>query len=235
MLVPVAGTYDAAEVNRRHVPPVPKSLREQDPKKFPPVYIFNVGPRRHEFPPLNQGARFLEACPKDKPYSEPLVLRNIEMEPYDLADGGGNMAWHQEDGIDKAKGLIHEGRGGLSIDAEDLSWWGVFVSENEVPTKKELADARAKLNKMLRLIYDTGSGLKQRGHVFPVNSRDPEIYNEAAELIGQAPLFGVSDHTMSKCLFCKESIVEGAVLCKHCGSRQDSDEAKKLRAAAARG
>lgn len=230
MLVPVAGTYDAAEVNRRRVPPVPKSLREQDPRKFPPVYIFNVGPRRHEFPPLSRGARFLEACPKGRPYAEPLVLRNIEMEPYDLADGAGNMAWLEEDGIDKARALIHEGRGGLSIDAEDLSWWGVFVTENEEPTKKELADARTKLNRMLRLIYDTGSALKLRGHVFPVNSRDPELYNEAAELLGQSPLFGVADHTMAHCVFCKESIIEGAVLCKHCGQRQDSKEAGELRA-----
>ena len=121
MLVPVAGRYDAAEVNRRRVPPVPKSLREQDPRKFPPVYVFNVGPRRHEFPPLNQGLRILEACPKGQLYSKPLVFRNIEMEPYDLADGAGNMAWLEEDGIDKAKALIHEGRGGLSIDADLLN------------------------------------------------------------------------------------------------------------------
>ncbi|MGA9673098.1 MAG: hypothetical protein WBQ94_28120, partial [Terracidiphilus sp.] len=70
MLVPVAGNYDAAEVNRRRVPPIPKTLREQDPKRFPPVYIFNVGPRRHEFPPLNRGSRWLEACPKGQEHSE---------------------------------------------------------------------------------------------------------------------------------------------------------------------
>jgi hypothetical protein len=230
MLVPVAGRYDAAEVNRRRVPPVPKSLREQDPRKFPPVYVFNVGPRRHEFPPLNKGLRVLEACPKGEPYSTPLVFRNIEMEPYDLADGAGNMAWLEEDGIDKAKALIHEGRGGLSIDAEDLTWWGVFVTENEEPTKKELDGARKKVHQMLRLVYDTGSNLKLRGHVFPVNSRDPELYNEAAELLGQSPLFGVAEHTMGKCVFCKEPIIEGALLCRHCGSRQDSKEAGEIKA-----
>jgi len=229
MLVPVSGNYDASEVNRRQVPPVPKSLAKQDPERFPPVYIFNVGPRRHEFPPSNRGVRYLEACPKGQPYSKPLVFRNIEMEPYDLADGAGNMAWHQEDGIDKARAIIHEGRGGLSLDAEDLTWWGVFVTENERPTQKELADARRKLNSMLRLIYDAGAALKSRGHVFPVTSRDPELYNEAAELLGQAPLFGVSDHTMAKCLFCKESIIEGALLCKHCGQRQDSKEAQEIK------
>jgi hypothetical protein len=230
MLVPVSGNYDAREVNRRQIPPVPKSLREQDPRKFPRVFIFNVGPRRHEFPPSNRGVRYLEACPKGEDYSKPLIMRNIEMEPYDLADGAGNMAWNQEDGLEKAKAIIHEGRGGLSLDAEDLTWWGVFVTENEEPTKKELADARKKLHSMLRLIYDSGSALKSRGHVFPVTSRDPELYNEAAELLGQAPLFGVSDHTMGKCLFCKESIIEGALLCKHCGQRQDSKEALEIKA-----
>jgi hypothetical protein len=37
---------------------------------------------------------------------------------------------------------------------------------------------------------------------------------------------------MGKCLFCKEPIIEGAVLCRHCGSRQDSKEAGEIKAKA---
>jgi hypothetical protein len=227
MLVPVKGNFDPSEVNRRRVPPIPKSLREQDPDRFPPVYIFNVGPRRHEFPPSEKGLRYLEACPAGKPYSKPLMLRCIEMEVYDLADGGGNMARLEEEGIDKALALIHSGVG-ISLDTPNLEWLGVFVSENETPTQKEIAEAKKKLMQYMRLVYDKGSELVQQGtRVDPI---DRAIYNEAAQILGKSSMFGVDEHMMAKCAFCQESIVEGAVLCRHCGSRQDSEEAKKLRA-----
>ena len=229
MLVPVTGNINPAEMNRRQVPPLPKQLAEQDPKKFPPVYIFNVGPRRHEFPPSERGARYLEACPKDRPYSEPLVMRNIEMEIYDLADGGGNMGRLQEDGLEKALALVHGGPSGagLSIDTPNLEWFGVFVSENQKPTKEEIERARGKLNQMLRLVYDRGSEALQQGvRVDPI---DRAIYNEASQALGMKPLFGVSDHTFDRCVFCKETIQEGAIKCKSCGERLDTQEAKELR------
>jgi hypothetical protein len=55
------------------------------------------------------------------------------------------------------------------------------------------------------------------------------LYNEACHILGVPVLFGVSEHTMDRCVFCKETVMEGALVCKHCGLRQDSDEAKKLR------
>lgn len=230
MLVPVSGKFDANEVNRRRVPKIPKILREQDPKRFPPTFIFNVGPLQHEFPPNNNGPRILEACPKGQAYGVPLIFRCIEIQPYDLADGGGNMANHEEESFEAAKMMIHEG-GKLAIDTADLTWFGVFVTQNEEPTKKELAEATRKWNAMARLRYDRGAELKSQGA--NVQPGDRDIYNQAAEVCGMPPLFGVADHKLDKCLFCKEPIVDGAILCKHCGSRQDSEEAKKLRAAKA--
>jgi hypothetical protein len=227
MLVPVTGNYDPNTVNRRQIPPMPKALREQDPKRFPPVFIFNVGPRRHEFPPSEKGSRFLEACPAGAKHSEPLTLRNIEMEIYDLADGGGNMARLEEEGSEKALALIHSGVA-LSLDTPNLEWLGVFVTENETPTAKEIADAKKKLHAYMRLVHDKGSEAVQQGT--KVDPIDRAIYNEACVILGLPPLFGTLDRMMAKCVFCMESIVEGAVLCKHCGSRQDGDEAKKIRA-----
>jgi hypothetical protein len=229
MLVPVSGRIDPAELNRRHIAPVPKVLQEQDPKRFPPTYIFNVGPRRHEFPPTERGARFLEACPKGQAYSKPLIFRNIEMEVYDLADGGGNMGRLEEEGIDKARALVHSGVD-LSIDTPNLEWLGVFVTENEKPTAQELSDAKGKLNQYMRLVYDHGSELLQQGTA--VVPGDRKLYNEASVLLGMKPLFGVSEHTFDRCVFCKEVIQEGAIKCKSCGERLDGDEAKKLKAVA---
>lgn len=227
MLVPVAGTFDPQEVNRRSVPKRTKALVEQDPKKFPPVYLFNVGPYRHEFPPNDRGARYLEACPTGKAHSEPMIFRNIEMTVYDLADGGGNMAWHDEDGMELALALIHSGAK-LSLDTANLEWRGVFATENEKPTQKELGEARGKLQQYMRLTYDQGSELIQQGaRVLP---GDRTLYNEAAAILGKPSLFGVADHTMDRCVFCKNTILEGAIICTHCHSRLDSDEAKNLKA-----
>jgi len=228
MLVPVTGSFDPNEVNRRRIPPIPKSLATQDPDRFPPVYIFNVGPRRHEFPPSEKGFRYLEACPAGKPYSKPLTLRNIEMEVYDLADGGGNMARLEEEGLDKALALIHSGIG-LSLDTPNLEWLGVFVTENETPTAKEIAEAKKKLHTYMRLVRDKGMELVQQGS--KVDPIDRAIYNEACVVLGQPSMFGTNESTMGKCVFCYESIIEGAVFCKHCHQRQDSEEGKKLRAA----
>ena len=230
MFVPVAGNYDPAEVNRRQLPPIPKSLKEQDPKRFPPTYVFNVGPYRHEFPPNNTGPRFLEACPQGKPYGEPLTFRNIEITPYDLADGGGNMGLLQEDSAAILPEIIHAGRP-LSINTADLTWRGVFISENKTPTKEEIAAAKKKLQAWMRLIYDQGSDLKLQGAL--VQPGDRSIYNEAAAYCGMPPLFGVADHMLDKCVFCQEPIISGAILCKHCGSRQDSTEAKEIKKAKA--
>lgn len=230
MLVPVSGRFDASEVNRRRVPPLSKALREQDPKKFPPVYIFNVGPREHELPPNDRGARKIHACPKDAKYSEPTIFRNIEMEVYDLADGGGNMGRLDEDGMEKALALIHSGAG-LSIDTANLEWFGVFVTENESPTAQEISKAKGKLGQMMRLIYDQGSEKVLQG--IAVQPGDRAIYNEASVFLGKPPLYGVADHTMDHCVYCKNSIIEGAIICISCKMRLDTQEAKDLRKKAA--
>ena len=229
MLVPVSGQFDPSVMNRRHVQPIPKALQEQDPKRFPPAYVFNVGPRRHEFPPTERGSRYLEACPKNQAHSKPLIFRNIEMEVYDLADGGGNMGRLEEEGMDKAIALIHGGPNGpgLALDTPNLEWLGVFVTENEKPTAQELATANDKWKRYCRLVYDQGSEALQQGA--KVQPGDRTIYNEAALVLGMKPLFGVSEHTFDRCVFCKEVIQEGAIKCKSCGERLDTVEAKDLR------
>lgn len=229
VLVPVSGDYSAAEANRRKLPPTPKALLNQDPKRFPPIYIHNVGPRSHELAPGDSGPRFLKACEKGKEFAEPVVLRNIEMTIYDLADGGGNMGRLDEEGMDVAYGIIHGGPNGprLSLDTANLEWFGVFVSENEIPTKREIETAQKKWKTMAKLIYDRGTEMVAQNAVVPENDR--QIYNEAAQALGAKSLFGTEDHIAAQCVFCQENIKAGAILCKHCGQRQDSPEALELK------
>jgi hypothetical protein len=213
LLHPVSGDVNPAEMNRRNVPPKMKMIANQDPKRFPPVYIFNVGPRRHEFPPNDRGARYLEACPKGELVSKPLIFRCIESEIYDLADGAGNMAWHDEEGLDKAKALIGCGEA-LSLYTKNLEWFGVFISENAKPSDDEIETALGKWHQMAKLIYETGSDKVSQN--IPVDQIDRAIYNEAAAVLGKESLFGSTAHTMATCPICFNKIMQGARKCTHC-------------------
>lgn len=228
MLVPVAGDYNGAEVNRRNLPPLPKHLKNQDPKRFPPIYVFNVGPRRHEFEALSHGARFLEPCPKGQEYSEPLVMQDIECQPYDLADGAGNMAWWQEEGYEKACALvgITKDEAEPTLYTANLKWFGVFITHNQKPTQKEVSDAKECLQRMMELIYATGSDLVSQN--VNVRPEDRRIYNEAAQFLGHKQLYGTSAHMMATCPICKNSIIAGAKKCTHCNEMLTPENIKKF-------
>lgn len=241
MLVPVQGGADALQLNKRNrtMPTMREALATV---KAPPTYIFNTWKR-----PWDEKGYRIPACKPGKPYSKPLVIDALVLAEYDLGDGGGNMGTTVDPGMAVALSII-----GASIDptlrivggeAEEVTeeivggipgglfttnkeWFGVFATQNEVPTDEEVDKATGKLRTMQQLIYSTGSELLQSGEkVDMLNRRN---YNDAAKFLGLAPLWGNQEHTMDRCVFCKEPIVAGAIKCKHCNSRLDSKEAKEL-------
>lgn len=251
MLVPVHGDKNAVtalQLNKRNrtMPTMRDALATV---AAPPVYIFNVWHR-----PWGERPYRIPACKPGKPYSKPLVIDALVLAEYDLGDGGGNMGTTVDPGMAVALSIIGaQSAPVLRIakkadeDAEDVieeiqdevvggipgglfttnkEWFGVFATTNEMPSEEELARARGKLKQMQQLIYDTGSELLQAGEkVDMLNRRN---YNDAAKFLGRAPLWGNQEHTMDRCVFCKEPIVAGAIKCRHCNSRLDTAEAKKL-------
>ena len=247
MLVPIHGDKNAVtslQLNKRNrtMPTMASALATV---AAPPVYIFNIWKR-----PWDDCGYRIPACKQGKRYSAPLVIDALVLAEYDLGDGGGNMGTTVDPGMAVALSIIgatkdptlkvvvdgeaeeveEEVIGGIpgGLFTTNKEWFGVFATTNKTPTEQELQQADAKLRQMMQLIYDTGSELLQAGEkVDMLNRRN---YNDAAKFLGRAPLWGNQEHTMDRCVFCKEPIVAGAVKCKHCGSRLDSQEAKKLMA-----
>jgi hypothetical protein len=253
MLVPVHGDknqVNALNLNKRNrtMPTMAAALKTVP---SPPIYIFNVWIR-----PWGERPYRIPGCKPGKPYSKPLVIDALVLAEYDLGDGGGNMGTTVDPGMEVARSLIgiqsapllkvlkhdeddenaedvieeitDELIGGIpgGLFTTDKSWFGVFATMNEVPKQDELELANRKLKQMMQLIYDTGSELLQAGEkVDMLNRRN---YNDAAKFLGRAPLWGNQEHTMDRCVYCKEPIVAGARKCRHCGSRLDSKEAKAL-------
>lgn len=224
MLVPVAPNTDPREANRRQRTPIPARLLNQDPKKFPPVYIFNIFPREHVIPLGGWGTKRVPACEAGKPYSEPLILKSIEMQDKDLADGAGNMGLEFCDGIDLANDLlgVRSMNDKPGLYTSNMTWWGLFATENEVPTQKELTTAREKLTKMMKLIFDNGKSLVQGNHPEQISAN----HNIAAEFLNLTPPWGAITSAQKACKSCAESIQGAAKKCRFCGADPDKDPAK---------
>ena len=217
MLVPVKGIPNPSEANRRNRAIIPSVLRNQDPNRFPPVYIFNIYDRSHVIPFGGFGTRTILACPKDAEYSEALVLDAMVLQEYDLADGSGNMSFTAEDGMEVARDLIgvNSSSPGIGLYTTNLEWWGVFATRSEKPLRRELDAARAKLTKMMQFIFENGKALAQEGPL-GLNKIGPNHYRAAEYLNLSAPWATVAS-PMERCPVCKESIQPEALKCRFCG------------------
>lgn len=227
MLVPVQG--GVANLQKRV-----RTIQQQEAAlatvPIPSVYIFNVGPREWRNRFAAGRAYTIPACPKDAPYSPPLVVSTLCLSEIDLADGGNNMGVIMNPGLSgimnvngepqKVVGVANDIIGtdstaaALELNTTNLEWFGVFVSQNKIPTEDELLVARDKKRQMDQLIYATGAEKVHAGE--KVAMIDRPRYNEAAAALGVKPLWGNLDHTRASCPECHEDIIEGAHYCKHC-------------------
>lgn len=228
--VAASGEVNIGDANRFLRPNIPALLKNQNPEQFPPVYVFNTFNREHQIPFGGKGLKVIKACEPGEKYSEPLKLDAIEIEEYNLADGGGNMSFTAESGMEVALDLIGATKGvaaQLDLFTTNLEWWGVFVSTNEVPTVKELAQARTKLTKMMQMIFDHGKKLAAAG---PAGlAQVGPNHNLAAEFLGVVPPWSTLPEVKEEriaCPECGEKIMPQAKLCIHCHTRFDGKAAK---------
>ena len=220
MLVPVSGNASSAYANRRTRANIPSMMKDQDPKKFPPIYIFNTYNRQHVIHHGSWGQKLIPACTPGEDYSTPLILKAIEIQEYDLADGAGNMGFVAEDGIELARDIIGVNSPGkaLGLFTTDLEWLGVFATTNQTPTDAELKAAKGKLSRWMRIVYDDGAKLAASG---PKGlDQIQENHNVAAQFLGikNPPWLTVlpAQEGVEKCPQCLEEVQIGAKFCKHC-------------------
>ena len=221
-LVPHVGSLEPSKMNRRQRPTIPALLQQDDPAKFPPVYVFNTFNREHRVNMGGKGFKVVPACPPDKPFSEPLVLRSIEIEEYDLADGVGSMSFTAEDGLDVARDVIgvRSTYAALGLYSTNLEWWGVFATLNNPPKKDELEEAKRKLTRMMRVIFENGKVLAASGPL-GLASISPN-HNIAAEFLGESKPWTTSPEVARiNCPECAEKIMPSAKVCIHCKAKLD--------------
>lgn len=240
MLVPVQG--GVAQLQKRN-----RTILEQSAAlatiELPQVYLFNVGPR--EWTGVGGGRSWtIPACPADRRYSEPVAIPTLCLSERDLADGGNNMDTVMDAALSGTRKIGKEIRhvmgvaddiigknstsAGLDLHTTNGEWFGLFVSQHEEPLDEEIEAAEEKLHEMMQLIYQTGADKVAAGE--RVRMGDRKRYNEAATILGQKPLWGNLDHTMSECPECGEDIRQGARVCKHCHLAIDpaSVEARRI-------
>ena len=66
----------------RYVPTMPEMFQKVSDENQ--IGIFNVGPWAHKREMGSAGIFFIQACPKDAPHSQPVVLQGMEEEPYPI-------------------------------------------------------------------------------------------------------------------------------------------------------
>lgn len=259
MLVPHTGELAPSIMNRRQRANIPALLRQADPERFPPVYVFNVFNREHQIHFGSKGLKTIPACPAGRSFGPPLVFKAIEIEEYDLADGQGNMSFTAEEGMTVARDVIgvNSTYAQLGLYTTNLEHWGVFVTDRldkcrecdgsgkvgksdkacaecfgmgGVPSSKELAAANAKLTKLMRVIFANGKALAAKG---PMGlDQIQENHNLAAAFLGeQTPWATAPQVARTACPHCAEAILPAAKKCIHCGEWLDGREKEEKKAA----
>jgi hypothetical protein len=221
-LVPHVGSLEPGKMNKRQRANIPALLLQDDPTKFPPIYIFNIFNREHRVHLGGKGMKTIPACQPGQPFSEPLALKAIEIEEFDLADGVGNMSFTAEDGLDIANDIIgvRSTYAELGLYTTNMQWWGCFATLNNPPKKEEIEEAKKRLTRMMRVIYEDG---KQKAASGPMGlAAISPNHNLAAEFLGEAkPWTTAPEVARISCPECAEKIMPTAKICIHCHSKLD--------------
>ena len=175
-------------------------------------YIFNIGPHKWEVGRGGLGTFIIPACPEGAEYSAPLRIPKQYPEGKDL--DMNKMAEILRDGMKLAIDIV--GYSPHQSPGADLRRYGVFLAKGEEPTKKELADARAKLNgEDLKLVQEAN----QAYMAGPDKAQETisAAHRQAAVRTNNGDLPWVRGaEQKSKCPICKTPVDPEAAICVHC-------------------
>jgi hypothetical protein len=214
-----------------------------------PVKIFNVGPFRHQrsmgsygqwtVHPCEPGTVWIveiddsveppivewtsRACTeKEIAYSKPTEVPYITNDPVHI--DMQQMAHRHDSGRKLALDIL--GVGQFHTPAEDLTKWGVFVAEGDIPTKKELHDARKKLMAMYADLIQEADAYWNQGPQAYGNISD--MHRLAARELNQTNKpWARAVAEAEKCPICASPHDPAAAICPIC--RTVIDEAKVIK------
>ena len=130
-------------------------------------YIHSISPRRQIVHNGSYGTFNLMECPESK--SSVVVVKIPELVIDWINRGDYKKSYNATEGLDRAKAILTPGKVG---ETTDMTRWGFFYSENEVPSIEELASAKAKLLRTLSDLVKRADILyrseKTRSQITPV-------------------------------------------------------------------
>ena len=192
---------------------------------LPDKYIFNVYPKAWDVPLGGLGTFHIPACPEGKEHSEPLVVKGMTRDEYDLGDGQGRMSWNAIPGDKLASAIVglDSGSTALGTFTTNREWWGVFISDSKVPTEAQLAEARKKLTALMTIYLEQGDQLAAQGKLADIGANE----RKACQFLNQKRSWAQLPEKMDNCPGCGEPIKPGIV--KHsCGAILDMEKAAAL-------
>ena len=196
------------------------------------VYIFNIGPLSWTKDSVTKidnrvargsaGSYAIEACPAGAKYSKPLIIPSVVMSSY-IDAASGAMKTDDVEGKYIAKDILHPNNGGDWSEGVNLDERGCFMTFNETPTEKELADARAKLEVYGRSQLATATQLETRGELDKITP-NMRLF---ATYFGEDRSWNKIYRKIGECPVCGDPMKENVV--KHtCGYVPDPDRAYSL-------
>jgi hypothetical protein len=223
--VEVAGAIDS--MNKRNIEPLPMSLRRAAEAYH--IYVFSVAPvtfMRH----IGVGSFLVPAKEKGQRYSEPLVFPATIYQT--VPTDGGPMRWVPSDGMDAAKDIVQIGKIG------DLSKYGLFVSETEVPDEALLQKAeQARVDYLASKVQEADDHYGVNGGVVTVTVNGQQVtrnniqeeHRSALKELGWERPWASKNVQMAQCWNCGRSVLPASAKCFHdgCGAPLKNEEAKQ--------
>jgi hypothetical protein len=178
--------------------------------------IFNVGPWPQQINSGSYGDYYVPGCPSDKEYVvAPRTIKGIETEEI-IADES-RMRNLYSDGKKFAEELVGEGRGRNR--AQSLKHYGLFSSENEIPAKEELFEAKTMLHaKCAEIVAEARNLFAQDRKQFSVIVKPARhwVAAKVLNLTDETWMLDQKPSSRNKCRYCATMNDEEAVICAKC-------------------
>lgn len=214
-----AQTFDLAENNDTSYQPVDQGLVDA----FPKVYIFSVAPEPHIVSKGGLG-EFLIPGANGKRVSSPLVIKGRHPEHMHL--GGPVAPVNYVDGKILAQDIVGilSADKGLGRHTSNLEWHGVFISENEKPSEREISAAEAKRVEYLQRLVADADQKAMRGQIGSIDAEE----RKAAHELNLKKSWAEKPSAMDTCPACGTAVGQNIAVCPQCTAVLNEDLARKF-------
>lgn len=220
----------------KNLPPLTaKQLRDAERDK---LYIFNTSPRVHRTDIC--GRRWtIPACPDGQEVSDALEIPGAFYFT-DVAKVSGldvDYKWVTVDGADLARDIV--GTSAFRHESENLTRWGVFISQSPDPSENEIEAARQQwYERCAEKVREADDAYAVNNGMVTIptangGSKSVSVINDdhrkAAQILGVADEKPWATKSLKKtlCDECGTGNLSTAAFCKQCGNMLNEEAAKR--------